>query len=64
MKASVDPQVCIGCTLCTQICPSIFKMESEKAIAYQDLILKDNYECVRSAAEQCPVEAIILSKSI
>ena len=34
MKVVVDPNTCIGCTLCVQLCPEVFKMESDKAVAY------------------------------
>ena len=60
MKASVDPQVCIGCTLCTQICPGVFKIDGDKATAYKNPVSVDKNECARNAAEQCPVQAITL----
>ncbi len=64
MKATVDIQVCIGCTLCAQICPSVFKMEKDKSVAYRDPVPHESYECVRNAAEQCPVQAITLAKQV
>lgn len=60
MKVMVDPQVCIGCTLCTQGCPSVFKMEADKAVTYKNPVSPEDQACARNAAEQCPVEAIIL----
>jgi ferredoxin len=58
MKVSVDSQVCIGCTLCVQLCPGVFKMQEDKSVAYQKPVLQENHECSRQAAEQCPVQAI------
>ena len=58
MRAVVDPDKCIGCTLCTQICPEIFKMEEDKAVAYLNPVPEKNINSCRQAAEQCPVEAI------
>jgi ferredoxin len=58
MKAKVDPEVCIGCTLCTQICPKVFKMEGDKAIAYVDIVPKELEAACRQAADDCPVAAI------
>lgn len=62
MKAVVDPDVCIGCTLCTQICPDIFRMEGEKAVSYVSPVPKNLEEPCKNAAEQCPVSAIRIEK--
>lgn len=62
MKAVVDAQKCIGCTLCTQVCPEVFKMEADKAVAYSNTVpevLKDS--CIQ-AAGQCPVDAITIEQ--
>jgi len=61
MNAKVDPQICIGCTLCTQLCPAAFKMEGDKSIAYKNPISPEDQGCAREAAEQCPVQAITLT---
>jgi len=58
MKAFVDPDICIGCSLCVQSCPEVFKMELDKVVVYLEPVpdqLKDS--CGR-AAQDCPVEAI------
>ncbi len=62
MKAFVDPQVCIGCTLCVQVCPEAFKMEGDKAVAYKDLVSEKDKAACREAADQCPVNAITISE--
>jgi len=62
MKALIDPEVCIGCTLCTQVCEDVFKMQEDKAAVYKDPVPAEDHECARSAAEQCPVQAITITQ--
>jgi len=60
MKAKVDENACIGCGICEQICPSVFKMTDEglaKAIE-EDLQEDKDIECANEAKEECPVDAI------
>ncbi len=40
MSARVDPEICIGCTLCTQVCPEVFRMEGDKAVSYVNPVPK------------------------
>lgn len=61
MTALVNPQVCIGCTLCVQLCPSVFKMNEDKSVAYKELVPEESHDCSRQAAEQCPVRAITVT---
>jgi ferredoxin len=58
MKAIVDQDTCIGCQLCPQICPEVFKMEGDKAVAYTDPVPAGAETTCKEAAEQCPVSAI------
>jgi ferredoxin len=58
MKAVVDQVACIGCALCVEICPEIFKMEGEKATAYEGPCPSNREKACREAADQCPVNAI------
>ena len=58
MKAHVDQDTCIGCALCPQICPEVFKMEDDKAVAYVDIVPADAEKSCDDAAKQCPVDAI------
>ncbi|HTZ11887.1 MAG TPA: ferredoxin [Candidatus Margulisiibacteriota bacterium] len=60
MRASVDQQICIGCTLCTQTCAAVFKMEEDKAVAYKNPVPQENHACAQKATEECPVQAITL----
>ncbi len=60
MKTKVDPDLCTGCELCTQICPEVFEMEDDLAVTKVDEVPADIEEACRQAAEECPVEAIII----
>jgi len=60
MIASVDPEICIGCTLCTQTCPGVFKMENDKSIAYRNPVPDGLKGSCEKAAEGCPVGAITI----
>lgn len=60
MQVRVDPDVCIGCTLCVQTCPEVFRMESDKAVAFVAVVPEDLEDACRRAAEECPVTAIII----
>ncbi|MFA5008480.1 MAG: ferredoxin [Candidatus Omnitrophota bacterium] len=62
MKAIVDPDICIGCTICTQVCPEVYKMAGEKVIVYLDSIPEQLESSVQDAANQCPVSAINIEK--
>lgn len=60
MKAMVDPDLCIGCQLCPQVCPEIFQMEGDKAVACRNPVPPEFMAACNQAAEQCPVAAIKL----
>jgi ferredoxin len=61
MIASVDPETCIGCTLCTRTCPLVFRMEDDKSVVHADPVPPEAYECAKKAAKECPVGAITVS---
>lgn len=62
MKAFVDSDICIGCSLCVQTCPEVFKMEQDKAVAYVNPVPAQVKDSCRKAAEECPVEAIKITE--
>lgn len=62
MKAVVDRDVCIGCGLCEQTCPEVFRLD-ESGLAY---VISDDpppeiYPDIEGSAELCPVGAISVS---
>ena len=63
MKAKVDRDTCIGCALCTSICPEVFEMDDENiAIVVADPIPADVEEEAKDAEDQCPVDAISIEE--
>ena len=58
MKASVDPDVCTGCGLCSDTCPAIFEMDDALAKVLLDEVPEEAMAACRDAADNCPVEAI------
>ncbi|MFH0827668.1 MAG: ferredoxin [Candidatus Omnitrophota bacterium] len=58
-KITIDASTCVGCGLCEQNCPEVFKVEGD-GIAYVKA-----YSCgehnLKEVAEQCPVSAIQVS---
>ncbi|MEI8140621.1 MAG: ferredoxin [bacterium] len=60
MNAKVDQDLCIGCGLCEQICPEVFKMEGDKAVASGAVVPKEVEGSCKEAADGCPVSAILI----
>jgi ferredoxin len=58
MKAKVDKELCVGCGLCPELCPDVFRMDGDKAVAKVDEVPAEAEDACRDAAEQCPAEAI------
>ncbi len=58
MKVSIDAELCTACELCVDTCPEIFEMGDDSATVKVDTVPEDQEDCVREAAENCPVEAI------
>lgn len=60
MKAYVDKSGCIGCGLCAEICPDVFRMTDDGvAEAYAPVRLEVAGLAVE-AKESCPVSVIEL----
>lgn len=59
MKATVDREACIGCELCSTICPEVFEMDDEQiAIVIADPVPPELEDSAEEAADSCPTEAI------
>ena len=58
-KIEVDRNKCIGCGACVALCGEVFELKGGKAAAKKKESDKD---CVKDAADNCPVQAIKLKK--
>ena len=59
MKAYVNKDTCIGCELCTQICPDVFSMDDDgKSVAIDDDVPANLQDDAVEARDSCPVSAI------
>ena len=58
-KVEIDRDTCIGCELCTTEAPGTFEMDDEGIASVIDQE-GDPAETVRSAAEACPSDSILL----
>ena len=59
MKAHVE-DTCTACGLCVDTCPEVFEMGDETAQVMVDEVPAEYEEAVQQAADECPVEAIII----
>ena len=51
---------CTACGLCVDTCPEVFTMGDEMAEVLVDEVPAEFEDAVQEAAEDCPVEAIIV----
>jgi len=60
LKAKVDKDACIGCSLCVSTCPEVFKMVADKAVVIGNSVPGGAVDSAKRAAEECPVTAIVI----
>ncbi|MCF8227040.1 MAG: ferredoxin [Bacteroidales bacterium] len=48
---------CTACGLCEDLCPDVFEMPDEAEVI-ENADLSSNEDCIKEAAESCPVEII------
>ncbi|MEF9935114.1 MAG: ferredoxin [Clostridium sp.] len=59
MKATVNPDLCIGCGLCPSIAPTVFELGDDGlAFAMVDEVPDSAADETKEAVSSCPVEAI------
>ena len=62
MKATIDRSGCIGCGLCADTCPTVFRMaEDGLAEVYTDPVPGGDETLAQEATDNCPVTVISLS---
>ncbi|HPS54055.1 MAG TPA: ferredoxin [Sedimentisphaerales bacterium] len=59
MKVKIE-DTCTACGLCIETCPSVFEMGSDIAKVISETVPAEYEEDVQQAADECPVEAIIV----
>lgn len=61
MKAVVDREGCIECSLCASVCPEVFRMgEDGPAEVYTNPVPETEEQPAVEAQEGCPVSVITL----
>ena len=60
MKVKVDAELCTGCELCIDTCPAVFEVNDGVAVAKVNPVPAEEEENCRTAASDCPSEAIII----
>jgi len=58
MKAKVDPDLCVGCGTCEEICPTVFVVKEGKAIVQVNPVPPKDEDATKEAADSCPTNAI------
>ncbi len=59
MKVRIEDS-CTACGLCVDTCPDVFDMADEMAEVIADLVPAEFEALAQQAADECPVEAIIV----
>ena len=59
MKATIDRSGCIGCELCADTCPAVFRMAADGlAEVYTDPVPDADAEAALEAQTNCPASVI------
>lgn len=59
----VNQETCIGCNMCVDICPELFRLNDEyKSECIVDEVKEDLKDKAKEACDVCPVSAITLEE--
>jgi len=73
-KVTISRDECVSCMACASLCPQVFVMSEEDGKSSiveeyraggnigEGIVGEDLYECVKSAADSCPVEIISVER--
>ncbi|UZP66813.1 ferredoxin [Desulfovibrio mangrovi] len=53
----IDPNECIACESCVELCPEAFRMSSDNELA-EVIDAESKADCVEDAINTCPVQCI------
>ena len=56
-KVWIDDE-CTLCGVCEDLCPDVFSMGDETTTVIEGADLEEYADCIREAADNCPVEII------
>ena len=59
MKVKIE-DTCTACGLCVETCPEVFEMGPDMAQVVDENVPPEFEDAVQQAADECPVEAIIV----
>ena len=60
MKVRIDEDLCTGCGTCSDDVPDVFALTDDVAEVIKPDVPAELEDAVQQAAEDCPVEAIIV----
>lgn len=58
MKVTIEREGCIGCSLCTEICPEVFRMADDGLAEVYAELADETKDAVEEAEQSCPVAVI------
>lgn len=58
MKVTIE-EGCISCGACESVCPEVFEIEDVAVV--KEAAIAGNEDCVKEAAEACPVSVITVA---
>jgi ferredoxin len=65
MKVTLDRGGCIGCELCTNICPEVFRMAADGyAKVIRESIPREAFHSAVEAQDECPVSVISIEAEV
>ena len=62
MKLKVNKNKCLGCGLCANLCPQVFELKNGISQVKKKADLEKHNDCIKSAINNCPAQAIKLEK--